>query len=94
MTTLTPPLQAAIDASREGDTRSAIRLLTQARADDPSSALTHYLLGAELAECGIRDARHRGEDDGWPDAHLSPSRGTEHQRRRERHGGGPLVVGT
>ena len=52
MNSLTPTLRAAVDASTADDSPTAMRLLTQAVSEDPSSALAHYLMGVELASSG------------------------------------------
>jgi Flp pilus assembly protein TadD len=45
-------LQRALEASTRDDTDNALRLLHQAAAETPSSALPQFLLGAELAQLG------------------------------------------
>lgn len=45
-------VRAALAASAANDVEQAIRLLRQASAEDSSSALPQFLLGAELAQAG------------------------------------------
>jgi tetratricopeptide (TPR) repeat protein len=45
-------MQQALAASQVNDTEGALRLFTQASAEQPSSGLPHFLMGAELAQAG------------------------------------------
>jgi tetratricopeptide (TPR) repeat protein len=49
---LPPAVRHALEVSAAGDAEGAVRLLRAAAAEDPSSALVQFLLGAELAQAG------------------------------------------
>ena len=49
---LSPLLQQALAASQGNDSVAAMKLLTQACQEEPTSAWPHFLLGAELAQSG------------------------------------------
>jgi len=49
---LSPTLRQAINASSSGDAGSAVQLLRQAALEQPTSAVPHFLLGAEFAQSG------------------------------------------
>ena len=54
-TSSSPVLNAALSASSQGDSASALALLAQAVAQDPDSGIPHFLMGAEYAALGKVD---------------------------------------
>lgn len=56
----TSTLQDAISASEQGDSNTALALLSQAASEQPSSGIPHWLMGAEYAKLGAVDRAEAG----------------------------------